>query len=433
MMESTQQCKGGAECVVEPDTQARPTGDDIEKETDNIRMSNENVNKYKPTNKRQQYQQYRQRKQPAAVEASDSNMLLTEENLLLYGITCTVLLFMILNYAKNKYKRRQREMEESSNQLALVRQRNLLANRDMKVAVDELHDSPRDARTLPQSPTSKHMSNIRENQQNRFNTSTKLSRKKKTKKKQTLKKYLDMNHKAADEALERRQRVIAAEQKLVQPRRRFVQQQQQRNDFEEAERVALVQQQNADYEEALQLDQARSQQLSLKKEIRLKRKRYRQDAEQRLTIAGVQSHDIILTNNQNNNIATGESSVRVRLLLPSGRKVDGVFAATQELGLVYDLALLVLDKENLLSNDEDGEGDTVNDDTTDTDDDQDEGLLPSSGEKDYTVIQQSWQDVFFPFSLVSTYPQRSYKNLDTTLKNCGLNKAASLMVVVETD
>ena len=222
-MES-KQCKSGAECVVEPDTQARPTGDDIEKETDNI--SNENVNKYEPTTtpviinrRQQQYQQYRQRKQPAAIEPSESNKLMTEENLL-YGITCTILSFMILNYAKNKHKRRQCELEESCNQLEMVRQRNLLANRDTDVAADELHDSPRDARAPPQSPMSKHMSNIRENQQNRFNTSTKLSRQKKTKKKQTLKKYLYMNHKAADEALERRQRVIAAEQTLLQPRRR---------------------------------------------------------------------------------------------------------------------------------------------------------------------------------------------------------------------
>jgi len=309
-MESTQQCKGGAECVVEPDTQARPVRDDIEKETDDI--SNENVSKQPtttPVSKRQQqYQQYRQRKQPAAIEASESNKLMTEENIL-YGITCTILLLFIL-LAKNKHKRRQHEMEEieSSTQLERVRRRNLLATSDTKVAVDELHDSPRDARAPPQSPMSKHMSEIRERQQNKLSTSTKLSRHKKTKKKQTLKKYLDMNHKAADEALERRQRVIAAEQTLLQPRRRVAQQhpqqQQQRNDVEEAERVALVQQQNADYEEALRLDQARSQQLSLKKEIRLKRKRYRQNAEQRLTIAGVQSPEI-LTNNQNNNIATG--------------------------------------------------------------------------------------------------------------------------------
>jgi len=327
-------------------------------------------------------------------------------------------------------------MEECSNQLERVRRRNLLASSDTKAAADELHDSPRDARAPPQSPMSKHMSKIREEQQKRLSTSTKLSKQTKTKKKQSLKKYLDMNHKAADEALERRQRVIAAEQTLLQPRRRVAQQQQQqqrRNDIEEAERVALVQQQNADYEEALMLDQARSQQLSLKKEIRLKRKRYRQDAEQRLTIAGVQSPEI-LTTNQNNNIVTGESSVRVRLLLPSGRKVDGMFSATQELGLVYDLALLVLDKDNLLYSDEDGEG-GINDDTSDTDDDdQSDGLLSSSGEQDYTIMQQSWQDVFFPFTIVSQYPQRSYNNfLDSTLTNCGLNKDASLMVVVETD
>ena len=342
---------------------------------------------------------------------------------------------MILNYAKNKHKRRQRLLEESSNQLEMVRQRNLLANRDIKTAADGLNASSRDARTLPQSPMSKHMSHIREKQQKRLSTSTK-SKQTKTKKKQTLKKYLDMNHKAADEALERRQRVIAAEQTLLQPRRRVAQQhqqQQQRNDIEEAERVALVQQQNTEYEEALQLDQARSRQLSLKKEIRLKRNRYRQDAEQRLTIAGVQSPEI-LTNNQNNNIATGESSVRVRLLLPSGRKVDGVFDATQELGLVYDLALIVLDKEKLLYNEEDGPVGDFNDDTSDTDDDdQSEGSLSSYGEQDYTVIQQSWQDVFFPFTIVSQYPQRYNNFLDSTLTNCGLNKAASLMVVVETD
>lgn len=241
-----------------------------------------------------------------------------------------------------------------------------------------------------------------------------------------------MNHKAADEALDRRRSVIAAELTLLQPRRRVVhQQQQQRNDVGEAERVALVQQQNTEYEEALKLDQERSQQLALKKKVRLQRKIAIQDAEKRLTTAGVQSR-YISSNNQDNNIATGESNVKVRLLMPSGRNVDGVFAATQELGLVYGLALIVLDKENLLWCHEDGEGD-INDDTLDTDYDQSDGSLCSYCEKGYTNIQKSWQDVFFPFSIVSTYPRRSYESLDTTLTNCGLSNAASLMVVVETD
>ena len=61
-MESTQQCKGGRECVVEPDTQDRPVT---------------TINK-----RQQQYQQYRQRKQPAAIPPSESNKLMTEENIL---------------------------------------------------------------------------------------------------------------------------------------------------------------------------------------------------------------------------------------------------------------------------------------------------------------------------------------------------------------
>ena len=53
---------------------------------------------------------------------------------------------------------------------------------------------------------------------------------------------------------------------------------------------------------------------------------------------------------------------------------------------------------------------------------------------DYNVIQEQWAELqVYPFAIVSTFPQKKYDNLSTTLTNCGLRKSAMLMVVVEYD
>jgi len=73
---------------------------------------------------------------------------------------------------------------------------------------------------------------------------------------------------------------------------------------------------------------------------------------------------------------------------------------------------------------EDDTGTTVNDDSGDS---------TSSPDNEYNDFLKEWKQVFYSFSLASTFPQRTFDNLSMTLEEGGLSQNAMLMVVVETD
>lgn len=120
----------------------------------------------------------------------------------------------------------------------------------------------------------------------------------------------------------------------------------------------------------------------------------------------------------------GDDEVRVRLALPSGRRIEGTFASRHAAGLVYDLALLLLAEGELLwsegGDDRDGapgDGYAVGDDPG------------TPGTADHGVVRNEWERIFRPFSIVA-FPQQRLDDLDATLEDCGLGCGAALRVAI---
>jgi hypothetical protein len=294
---------------------------------------------------------------------------------------------------------------------------------------------------------SNHLSNIRAKQQEQLERNAKSAQKQRhvrqKRKKKTLHSSLD--HAAADEAYRRRMNIMAEEAKMILSNRNQRQQQHQGeeqqplNELEEMERMALLQQQNLDYQESLQRDQMRTRQLAFENEIRLRRERALEEAKQRLTNAGVQS-DILSQSDGGGSRGVGdESKIRVRLLFPTGQRVEGALAKHHAMGLVYDLALVVLDRDgSLWSQDEDGGSQDAQmgdiDTAAEMDDDETSDISATSDDNaDYNDILEEWKQIFYSFSVASTYPQRTFDNLCDALEDCGLSQSAMLMVVVDSD
>ena len=172
--------------------------------------------------------------------------------------------------------------------------------------------------------------------------------------------HSSLDHHAADDAHQRRMNVIAEERRLL--RSRAAQEGEQRrvnNDKEEMERIALLRQQNFEYEESLRIDRNRSRQLELMGEITTRRKKSLSNARERLVASGVHSDAVALDGRKTlENVDTNH--IKVRLLLPSGQKIDGSFSAKHVVSLVYDLALLALDKSDRLWSRDGGHDGVIN-------------------------------------------------------------------------
>jgi hypothetical protein len=239
--------------------------------------------------------------------------------------------------------------------------------------------------------------------------------------------HSSLDNLAADDAYKRRMNVIVEEQKLIRSRADQEREQQPFNYLDEMERIALLQQQDLEYQESLQIDQRRSSQLALIREISLRRDKALEEARERLAAAGVQSGTA--TQNKHVTGGNGDTSVtKVRLLLPSGQRIDGTFAGQHVVGLVYDLALLALDSNHGLWLQESGQGNSIRDvDSADRDVCQSK----SSEENIYFNIQREWKKLFYSFSITSTFPRRTFDDLSITLDDCGLSKCVTLMVVVD--
>eukprot|EP01083_Nonionella_stella_P020997 58231_1 len=199
------------------------------------------------------------------------------------------------------------------------------------------------------------------------------------------------------------------------------------------ERITILREQNLEYQESLQRDQERAREIALENEMRSRREKAIGEANQRLVSAGVQNDATTQSQDTSNSIDNDKSEVKVRLLLPSGQRIDSIFAAHHTIGLVYDLALIVLDRQQLLGSQEDNSQvrELQNDDTIIDDDDSRDSA--SSAAIEYSDIRIEWNQIFFSFSLASTYPQKTFDNLSITLEEGGLSQNAMLMVVVESD
>ena len=300
---------------------------------------------------------------------------------------------------------------------------------DSDQQMDESNNHPNRDASSNSHPESDHLSEIRAKQQEHLDTRIKsnhlhLLREKNEKK---LMLYSSLDHLAADDAYQRRMNAIAGEQKLLRSHADIEQEQQPFNDLEEMERIALLHQQDAEYQESFQIDRDRSRQLALIGEIAVRRENALGEAKERLAVAGVQSG--VATQHKRVTGGNGDTSdVKLRLLLPSGEKIDGTFAAHHAVGLVYDLALLMLDTNNGLWSNESGRDNGIRDvDAADGD----IWYTDSSDENIYYSIQREWKKLFYSFSIVSSFPQRTFDDLSISLDGCGLSKGVTLMVLVD--
>ncbi|KAL7441246.1 hypothetical protein ACHAXH_009145 [Discostella pseudostelligera] len=240
----------------------------------------------------------------------------------------------------------------------------------------------------------------------------------------------DLDHRAANDAYTRRMNVIAQESLLLQTHHNIGQQSRQVNELVEMERSILLQEQDVEYQQSLENDEHRARQHALKNEIESRRVKALYEARQRLAVAGIAHHSIEITDNHEET----DLDIAVRLLLPSGQKIDGKFASEHSIGLVYDFALLALDECKLLWSPDEEDGNN-NDDANAAIDAPISGDASSTDDNIYNEIKREWRQLFYPFSIASSYPKRTYDNLSMTLENCGFHQQGSIawIVVVESN
>jgi hypothetical protein len=89
---------------------------------------------------------------------------------------------------------------------------------------------------------------------------------------------------------------------------------------------------------------------------------------------------------------------------------------------------VTLDSNHGLWSQESGQGNGIRDlDSADRD-----ICYSNSSEKHiYCNIQKEWKNLFYSFSITSTFPRRIFDDLSITLDACGLSKCVALMVVVD--
>jgi hypothetical protein len=259
-----------------------------------------------------------------------------------------------------------------------------------------------------------------------------------------------LQHDAANEAHRRRTETMMQEQQSLSKLSSGTLDQRQQTmleELQEMERRTLLQQQNLEYLESLKVDQERAKTKALKLEkIKLQQKLIHH-AKSRLVRSGVQlsgllddfEHKVasgignegVVGNTAHMNCHYCDQKVQVRLLLPSGQRFQGTFAGSHCIGLLYDFAVVSLEKKHLLRIQEDVDED--NEIVVETESGEDGDECFSLDCDDYTQIKSGWDEMFHSFSIVSNYPQKTHNNLNATLSESCLTESATLLVVIESE
>lgn len=296
-----------------------------------------------------------------------------------------------------------------------------------------------DATNIQAAISSNDLSNVRARQQELRDRKIASSKQQLRQQKKVRQKQLvdSLQHDVANEAHQRRAKVISQEQEiLIKPSSRNDTEHEQTllEELREMERSNLLQQQNQEYNESLQRDQERARTRAFElNEFKMQQKAIK-DAKYRLAVSGVQLSGVIdgyrqeLTDESGNN--QNQQNVHVRLLLPSGKKFQGVFTDSHLIGLIYDFALVALDKEKVLwSIDLTENSDLV----TELEQGHDDSALQSNFDVDYVIVRSQWAELFHTFSLVSTYPRVNHNDLSVTLQQSGFIESVTLLVVIESE
>jgi hypothetical protein len=296
-----------------------------------------------------------------------------------------------------------------------------------------------DATNIQAAISSNDLSNVRARQQELHDRKIASSKQQLRQQKKVRQKQLvdSLQHDVANEAHQRRAKVISQEQEiLIKPSSRNDTEHEQTllEELREMERSNLLQQQNQEYNESLQRDQERARTRAFElNEFKMQQKAIK-DAKYRLAVSGVQLSGLIdgyrqeLTDESGTN--QNQQNVHVRLLLPSGKKFQGVFTDSHPIGLIYDFALVALDKEKVLwSIDLTENSDLV----TKLEQGHDDSALRSNFDVDYVIVRSQWAELFHTFSLVSSYPRINHNDLSVTLQQSGFIESVTLLVVIESE
>eukprot|EP00984_Skeletonema_dohrnii_P009904 scaffold3813_cov71-Skeletonema_dohrnii-CCMP3373.AAC.1 len=254
---------------------------------------------------------------------------------------------------------------------------------------------------------------IRAQQQKQHEIKAKLAKQQKRLAEKEKKKLIheSLQHEAADQAYERRRQVIREEQSMLQAATQEIA---ISNEAEETERRELLRMQNLEYEESLRLDQRRLLQATIETERCRRRATALQDAIHRLEGAGIYTADLPIIK-QNTITAVeinDEDKIQVRLMLPSGKRVQVTYSKYHSIGLIYDFALVILNYN----------------------------LIKHISTQEVTRSTQSerkaddeWKELFDAFTIKTTFPPQTFEEMDLTLEQCGLQQSVMLMVTVESD
>ncbi len=365
---------------------------------------------------------------PLKVDGYDELQLSAKSQDLLTVASLTFLCFSLLAWVLFRHIKPQKEWQQASNlQLKQISQRNMNTQTNLQPKEEE---KPKSTATILNVANKSSTDNckemdkdrvrsIRAQQQEQNEVKAKLAKQQKRLAKKEKKRliYESLQHEDADRAYERRRKLIREEQSMLQA---ATQELSTSNEAEETERRELLRIQNLEYEESLSRDQERLIEATKESERSQMRARTLQDAIHRLGRAGVHTADLPIIEHKTAVEIMDEDKIQVRLMLPSGKRIQATYSKHHSIGLVYDLALVILnyDQQEVQDNYVDADVSTT-----------EEERCNQSERRSHA----EWKELFDTFTINTTFPPQSFEDLDLTLEQCGLQQSVMFMIVVESD
>mmetsp|Transcript_25176 Transcript_25176/g.42770 ORF Transcript_25176/g.42770 Transcript_25176/m.42770 type:complete len:409 (-) Transcript_25176:1106-2332(-) len=344
---------------------------------------------------------------------------------LLLVASITLICFSLVAWFLFRHLKQQKEWQQASNlQLKQISLRNNMQSnlqpkeeekRTIKAAATETNAASKNSTDTCKGIDNDRVRSIRAQQQKQHEIKAKLAKQQKRLAEKEKKKLIheSLQHEAADQAYERRRQVIREEQSMLQAATHEIS---ISNEAEETERRELLRMQNLEYEESLRLDQERFLQATIETERCRRRATALQDAIHRLERAGIYTSDLPIIE-QNTITAVeinDEDKIQVRLMLPSGKRVQVTYSKYHSIGLIYDFALVILNYNQQ---------------------DQDKHISTQEVTRSHSErrAHAELKELFDPFTIKTTFPPQTFEEMDLTLEQCGLQQSVMLMVTVESD
>ncbi len=329
----------------------------------------------------------------------------------------TIVCLSLVAWLFFRHVKHQKEWQRASNlKLEQIAQRNIHTNlppkeeQTTKTGTTQSSTASNSSTGSCKEMDKDRVRSIRAQQQRQNEIKAKLAKQQKqlAKKEKQRQIYESLHHEDADEAYQRRTQVIREEQAMLQAANK---EHSIRNEAEEIERRELLRMQNLEYEESLRRDQERLVQANIELERCQMRVRALQDAIHRLERAGIYTAELPIIDHKTKTQVEirDEDKVQVRLMMPSGKRVQATYSKCHTIGLLYDLALVILNY------------------------DQDKYADFSTQEELRASTHSEWRELFDPFTIQTIFPPQRFEDMDLTLEECGLEQSITLMIIVESD